>query len=103
MGVVAHQDVEGSERITRRGDELLAGRRLGEIAGQRHHTTRSGCSFADLLDQPVDVVGAAVLGEVVGCGVDEPVAGIVLRQEAEPGRPYRSPLRLRDAEDTPPF
>ena len=60
MGVVAHQDVEGAEGITRRGDELLAGRRLGEIAGQRHHTTRSGCSFADLFDQPVDVVGAAV-------------------------------------------
>ncbi len=64
VGVVANQDVEVPEEIVSLGDEVLAGRRVGEVSGKRDH--RPGPAFAEILDQSIDVVDAAVLGEIVG-------------------------------------
>lgn len=64
VGVVAHQDVEMSQGLVCRRDELLAGRRVGEVCGQCDHT--AGPGSVKVLDQYVDVVGGAVLSDVVG-------------------------------------
>lgn len=64
MGVVANQDVEVPEDAVRLRDEFLTGSGLGEVSGKCDDVP--GPRFAEIFNQSLYVISAAVLSQIVG-------------------------------------